>query len=600
MSRGRPALTRGWAALGAAVVVGVGAVGALAISGDSYYGNIAILTFLAVILAVTVRPLLLAGEASLCHGSFYALGAYTVGILAVDHGVSVWLGLPLGGLVAAVGAVLIGVPSLRTTGSYFFLMTFAFLIITNSLFESFEGLTGGFSGVSGIPTPSGVMGVDGFFFLSLGLVLVTLIVFFVFERSRWGLELRGLGDSSALAQAAGASRFGSMLGAFTVGAFFAGVAGGVYASYLTFISPASFSIWLSIYAVTYVVLGGSRYFGGAILGAIALALVPVLFNWSEAYIGIFTSAATLAIILFAPRGLLTEAVEAVRSRVRTDAPEERPASRPAPRLREEVPVVRESAGSALLEISDVSQRFGGVTALEDVSLTVREDEVFGIIGPNGAGKTTLFNVISGFQRPTEGSVRFLGEEIVGVQPHRIVRRGLTRTFQASSVFESLTVFENVLLGARGSTGSFPLHVLAPVRRDKRATVAAEELIELFGLGQWANTPAGDLPYGAGKRLGVTIAMATWPRLLCLDEPMAGLSDHEVEDMREALALVRREGRVTVAIIEHRVPLMMSLCDTIATLNFGRVIAVGTPEEVGKDPAVVEAYLGVPTEVAADA
>src|SRR5579884_487585 len=359
----------------------------------AYYDNVALLTFLSIILALSLRLLMLAGEASLCHGGFYALGAYTVAILTANHGFSFWVALPLGGLVAAVGAVVVGVPSLRTSGAYFFLMTFGSLIVLTSILQYWTSLTGGFSGISAIRGPIGIGNVDSWFFLALGLLVVVVAIFVLFERSRWGLELRAVGDSRPLAQSVGIDPFFVMLTAFAVGAFFAGIAGGFYASYITFVSPSSFTFWLSTYILMYVVIGGSRFLLGAVVGAVFLSVLPVLGSWSQNYVSIFVSGATLLAFLVAPRGIVTTVVSlAGRVGVRTrptvalaDAPE-RAERRAAARLT--------APGEPVLGVAGVSKRFGGVTALQSVDLEVRAGETLGIIGPNGAGKTTLFNIVS--------------------------------------------------------------------------------------------------------------------------------------------------------------------------------------------------------------
>lgn len=555
-----------------------------------YYLHVGVVSFLSIVLAVTLRPLLVAGEASFCHGSFYALGAYTVAILATDHGWNVWLALPVGGLVAALGAVLIGVPSLRATGSYFFLMTFGFLIVVNSLLQYLKGLTGGFSGIVGIPSPSGIMEVKDFYFLALVFAFGTVLLFVLLDRSRWGLELRAIGDSVDLAQAAGVDTFRSKLVAFILGAFVAGIAGGIFASYLAFIAPATFSIWLSIYALTYVILGGRRYVAGAVVGAMVLGALPVAVSWSETYVGIIVAATTLLILILLPKGIITELIGRFG---RASKAEERPQSDTDRRAAFVSPFVarEQDASVAALSVRGLSQDFGGVKALTNVDLDLMSGELLGIIGPNGAGKTTLFNVISGFQRQTSGEVHLAGRSLRSRASHQRVQLGLTRTFQSATAFDSLTVLENVLVGLRLGSQGLVGRALTPVLRLSGHQHAARTLISLVGLDQWALTTASELPYGARRRLGVAVAVATNPSVLCLDEPMAGLSDPEVEEMVVALQSIRTELNVSIVLIEHRMALMLQICDRLVALDFGQVIAQGLPAEVASNPAVVEAYVG---------
>jgi len=577
---------------------------AIGLSGDPYYTHVLILTMFAVVLAVSYRLLLITREASFCHGTFYMLGAYTTALLTTDLSWPFWPTVLAGGIVASLVAFVIGLPSLRTSGPYFFLITFGVLIVVNSIAQDASGLTGGFSGIAGIPQPEGIQDISGFFFITLGLVVVSVALFALFNRSRWGLELVALGDSRNLAQATGTSRLANMIMALGVGAFFAGMTGSFYASYISFVSPGSFSVSVSIFIVMYVVVGGARYLVGAIVGAALLSLAPLALNWSATYEGLFTTALTLGIILVAPRGVVVELVERVRSFINARVGRHSSALAPKGPLAfvGRVPVQthqavhkprsRESTKSEdLLRITDLSRSFGGVQALDRVSFTVRPREVVGLIGPNGAGKTTLFNCISGFAMPTSGLVAFEGDSIVGMPPHKIARLGLTRTFQASVVFERLTVHENLLVAAR-SGGWNPLRsALVPVRSRRVETSRADEMVEAFGLQQWAHADASSIPYGVRKVLGVAIGMAARPRLLCLDEPMAGLTASEGEQMQQLLNSLGTGHDTALLLIEHRMPVVMSLCARIVVLNFGRVIVDGTPEEVRLDPQVIEAYLG---------
>ncbi|MCP9850192.1 ABC transporter ATP-binding protein [Cyanobium sp. Morenito 9A2] len=259
------------------------------------------------------------------------------------------------------------------------------------------------------------------------------------------------------------------------------------------------------------------------------------------------------------------------------------------------------SGSPLLELQALNCRFGGLRALDRVSLAVKSGEIFGLIGPNGAGKTTLFNLISGLTAASGGRILWRGQPISGLRPDRIARLGLARTFQNLRLFASMSALENVLVGLHGR-GRTPLvagllGTAAFRRRQRELEAQAFNLLELLELAPLAQQSAGSLSYGNQRRLEIARALATGPRLLLLDEPAAGLNPAEKSELSALIRLLRQRFDLTVLIIEHHVPLMMDLCDRLAVLNFGERIALGTPELVRRDPAVIEAYLGGAVEEA---
>jgi branched-chain amino acid transport system ATP-binding protein len=252
----------------------------------------------------------------------------------------------------------------------------------------------------------------------------------------------------------------------------------------------------------------------------------------------------------------------------------------------------------ILEVRNLTKRFGGLEALSDVDLAVEPGEVIGVIGPNGAGKSTFFNLISGVMRPSAGSVVFDGHDVTGMKPHRIASRGLVRTFQGTVLFNDISVFDNVLVACH-----IPAHPnlvadlvgLPSVRsREKEMRRRAEEVVSLAGLGAVRAKLARDLPHGHQRALGVAMALATQPQLLCLDEPVTGMNADEIESMMEFIERIRRQG-ITILLVEHAMRVVMSVCERIMVLNFGRKIAEGGVEEIQSDPAVIEAYLGRPDD-----
>jgi branched-chain amino acid transport system ATP-binding protein len=247
---------------------------------------------------------------------------------------------------------------------------------------------------------------------------------------------------------------------------------------------------------------------------------------------------------------------------------------------------------ALLELDRVSKRFGGLTAVRDLSFRVEEGEIRGLIGPNGAGKTTTFNVISGFYRPTSGSIRYRGRTISGLGASRIAEDGLVRTFQSTTLFHELTVFENMLVGChlQARTGLFAALFGLDGPRRRAAEARALQVLRFLGLEQRRDDVAANLPHGLQKALGLGIALAGEPKLLLLDEPFAGMNSEETRTMMGLVRRIREEG-VTILLVEHDMQAVMGLCDRITVLNFGVLLAEGSPQEIRAHPEVVEAYLG---------
>ena len=247
---------------------------------------------------------------------------------------------------------------------------------------------------------------------------------------------------------------------------------------------------------------------------------------------------------------------------------------------------------ALLELSCVNKRFGGLTAIQDLSFKVEEGEIRGLIGPNGAGKTTTFNVISGFYRPNSGTVLYRGDDISGFKTSAIAALGLVRTFQATTLFHEMSVLHNMLVGCHLHARVGLLSALLGTDREHRRSAErrALEVLEFIGLSGRRDELAHNLPHGLQKALGLAVALATEPRLLLLDEPFAGMNVEETRAMMALVQRIRREG-VTILLVEHDMQAVMGLCDRITVLNFGELLAEGSPSEIQKHPEVVEAYLG---------
>lgn len=247
---------------------------------------------------------------------------------------------------------------------------------------------------------------------------------------------------------------------------------------------------------------------------------------------------------------------------------------------------------AILEINNVTKRFGGITALEDVSFKVEEGEIHGLIGPNGAGKSTMFKNIAGFYTPTKGSIVYQGQKIEGKKPHDISEKGIVRTFQETTLFSEMTVFENVMVGChiKARTDLFSAVLGLDKKKQKLAEQKAMEVLEFMGLGNRKKQLASELPLGSQRALAISVALASEPRLMLMDEPFAGMNPEETRHMM-GLARKVQESGVTIVLVEHDMRAVMGLCHFLTVLNFGQLLAEGTPEEIQNNDKVIEAYLG---------
>ena len=255
---------------------------------------------------------------------------------------------------------------------------------------------------------------------------------------------------------------------------------------------------------------------------------------------------------------------------------------------------RTTPGDVILSIENVAVHFGGLVAISDLTFTVGEGEIVGLIGPNGAGKTTAFNVFTGFLKPTSGAVRYRGTSLNGLKPHEIAGLGLVRTFQRTSVFQNNSVFENVLIGLhrRGRSTVWDTLLALPRERiaEREFVAKAQEILGLVGLQGRAAELAGALPYGEQRLLGIALALAAQPSMLLLDEPVSGMNPSESAKVMKLVETIRASG-VAILLVEHDMPMVMRVCDRIVVLNYGRIIAEGSPAEIQRHPDVIRAYLG---------
>ncbi|HXZ00648.1 MAG TPA: branched-chain amino acid ABC transporter ATP-binding protein/permease [Stellaceae bacterium] len=519
------------------------------------------------------------GLVSFGHAAFFGLGAYTVTIGLVRFDLSPWLGIPLGMIVGALTAAVIGYPTFRLRGQYFAL---AMLAYPMALLYVFTWL--GYQEVSLPRKQQAALWYMQFAdfrvygALALALMAAAMLISLAIERSRFGLSLLAIKQNEPAAEAAGIDTLAWKMRALILSGALAAAAGGLYAVVLLVVTPDSvFGILTSAQALVVTLFGGVGTLWGPVIGA--AILIPVsetlqaeLGDLLPGIQGVVFGVAIIAVILLAPEGVFWRLRDLMRRR-----------AAPPARARSAAPAAASlpprASGPALLEVTALSKAFGGLRAVQEVSFTVEEGAILGIIGPNGAGKTTLFNLLNGFLRPDRGAVAFAGRDLGGLKPNRICRLGVGRTFQVARVFPRMTVLENVLVGAYVAAAD-----------EAGAVAAAEAALARVGLLARAEDAAAGLSTLELRLMELARAFAGQPRLLLMDEPLAGLGAGAVEDMLAAIEALSAAG-LTIVIIEHTMSAMVRLAHRFLVLDHGSVLASGSPREVTANPAVVEAYLG---------
>ncbi|MBX6372730.1 MAG: branched-chain amino acid ABC transporter ATP-binding protein/permease [Acetobacteraceae bacterium] len=525
------------------------------------------------------------GLTSFGHAVFFGLGAYTVALTLNWWDLSPWFGIAIGAVVGAAAAVFIGMPTFRLRGHYFALAMLAFPLVLLYVFQ--------YLGYQEVSLP--MKRQDPFFWLqftdpraftavAVGMLVVAMAISFAVENSRFGLTLMAIRQNELAAEASGIDARRWKMRALVLSGVIAATAGGLYACILLVVTPeAVFGILTSAQALTVVLFGGVGTVWGPLIGAailipLAETLHAELGNIVPGIQGVVYGVAIILVMLLAPEGIFWT----LRDRWLRDRGPAAPVprgDRPASAAVAPLVTAPPQVSGPLLRVEGLSKSFGGLRAVDDVSFEVKPGEILGIIGPNGAGKTTLFNVLNGVLPADSGRAWLAGEPITGRKLHAICRLGVGRTFQVVRSFPRLALLDNVLIGAYGAglTGD-------------AAVAAAEEALARVGLLDQAAQPAGQLTNKGLRLMELARALAGRPRLLLLDETLAGLGREECDELLEVLGRLRAEG-MTIVIIEHTMHAMLRLADRFVVLDHGKVLAEGAPRAVVEDRSVIEAYLG---------
>ena len=565
-------------------LIAVAAVCFLIGRGNSYQVYVIVTVGLTAIVGIGINVLLgLNGQISLGHVAFYAIGAYAVAILTANYDWPFWPALIVAGLASGIAGVLLAIPALRVSGPYLAMVTIAFGFVVEQGAAEWQGLTGGWNGLSGIPGPGWFgrdIGEKGIAYLTVALVVLATASFARLGRSAWGEAMRAVRDSETAAISIGLDPTLIRTTAFGISAILAGVAGGVYASLSNFISPESFPFIQSILFLLVVMLGGADRTLGPLIGAAIVVLLPELLSTLGQYRLLFVGVLMLVVLRLAPAGVVGVIAGLFPRRLHAASPGEKTDIKA---------FLSAGVGNHGIAISDVSVNFGGVRALNNLSFEARPGAVTSVIGPNGAGKSTALNVICGFYRPDSATVKLDDTVISELRPFRVPRAGVARTYQTSQLFETMSVVDNVTLALR--RGRLGLFDLFGSRRDAQAAAIAESLLNFVGYQGALDQPAGALAHVDKRLVEIARALAVRPAVLALDEPAAGLNADDSAAIGKLLEKLAAIGLIVI-LVEHDMELVMGVSRHLVVLDAGSRIAEGTPAEIAANPAVRAAYLGV--------
>jgi branched-chain amino acid transport system permease protein len=592
-----------------------------------------------------------AGLLDLGYAAFFAIGAYAYGVASswqiqpawsglweplqwldlvsrfhtaggdvVHFQVSFWLMLPVAAAIAAFFGVLFGAPTLRLKGDYLAIVTLGFGEIVPIVARNTPSVTNGAMGLNGVAAPQ-LFGYDfgvnatPYYYVGLALVAFLILTSQRLKDSRIGRAWMAIREDEIAAAAMGVDRVRFKLVAFAIGAAFAGATGTFYVAKLQTATPEMFMFPVSVMVLVMIVFGGIGSVWGVVVGALLLQILQSWFledlsQWLHALgrlvniewlqhvelassIELIFGFILVLMMLYRREGLIPAtrrvaplSLDEQTAQVGRGGFDRLPATAVSSR----------SASGPLLEVSDLTVRFGGLVALRSIELSVPAQAVVAVIGPNGSGKSTLFNVVTGVVPAGRGSIRFAGEAIGRLRPHEILERGVARTFQNIRLFPNLTVLENVMIGMHARLDTGPMGALLRLPANRREEAAAREhareILALFGnrLLPRADHLAASLSYANRRRTEIARALASQPKLLLLDEPTAGMNPAETLELADQIQSLNHNG-LTILLIEHKLDVVAMLADQVIVLDHGEMIAEGPPEAVRQDEEVIRAYLG---------
>ena len=532
-----------------------------------------------------------AGQIAIGWVALLTLGAYTTSVLAAGNvmpALPPYLAMAIAAVVGAIFGLIVGLPALRLRTFYFAITTLGFATIVTQVALAWQSVTGGGVGVAGPVFPEPFSSQWGFYYLCFGLAAICTWMTANIAASRFGRALTAIRDAEVAAEASGISKSTLLGTVFLFSGAVAAVAGGLFASLQSYITPDAFTVDLSVLFFIAILIGGRSSIFGPLLGTILLTVLPEfaapLVAWST-----FLYAVLLLVIVLAIPGGIAEILDFKNRRpLESDR-----AIIPRPDLLERLLGAAPDAGGALT-LDQVALSFGGVRAIDGLDLEIRPGQVHGLIGPNGSGKTTTLNVISGYYAPQRGAVRLNGAAIPVLARHRRAHMRIARTFQTPRIVGSASVLENVMIGGTiDGKGTFVESLLSlPRHRRDEAMLRDTAMLALtaVGLERLAAVRADRLQHSELRFTEIARALMLRPAFLLLDEPAAGLSADEIARLSALLLAIARAG-TGVLLVEHHPDLIFDICHHITVLNLGKILAAGTPADIRAHREVVNAYLG---------
>jgi ABC-type branched-subunit amino acid transport system ATPase component/ABC-type branched-subunit amino acid transport system permease subunit len=562
---------------------------------DIYRQNVLFQTFLLAVGAISWNIVSgFTGYVSLGQSAFLGIGAYVVAIISLESGLSPFLVSPLGGIAAGLLALVVGYIVMRTRGHAFVIITIALLLLLQTIGLNAGSITGGSNGLT-LPLPEWSADIQNFpfYYSMLLLMVVTHFASMWIRSSKFGTGLIAIREDERKAAGIGIHTVRYKVLSFVASSFFLGIAGGIYAYYLTFIDPRGmFDILVSVSMVLAVLVGGKGTVWGPLLGAFIVQplneVTNVYARGSQSRL-VFFGGSLVLVVLFLPDGIIptVKRLWERRRRAGTSAPTIDQAkiagSRPPLTVLERV---EPEAEGIILDVREATKHFGGIRAVHRCSFAVRSGTITGLIGPNGSGKTTIFNLITGMMRLDGGAIDFDSERVDRSPPWARAYRGMGRTYQITRLFGDMTALENVF----APLPEFRWRRIAAGAVSSREKQKAEELLDFVGMIDLADERARGLSFGQQKLVELAQVLMLEPRLVLLDEPAGGINPNLVERLIGLIKDLNSQG-VTFLLVEHNMPMVLGLCDPVIVVSRGSRLAEGPPAAIRTDPRVLDAYLG---------